>query len=113
MQSLQLVGRDHLKAILSGYPSTVLWGERRLEILAADRYFLIFFLAMMTQGRHRLTCGLYSILSTGREATSGTYSVEEALGVETSLDKGSPNMGVKAAPEIVLMLLLPWLDIYK
>ena len=45
-------------------------------------------------------------MSIGREATSGVDSFEEVLGVETSLDKGSPDMGTKVALEIVLMLLL-------
>ena len=51
-------------------------------------------------------------LSTGQEATSRAVSVEEVLGVETSLDKGSLDMGMKAVPEAALTLLLPWLDIY-
>ena len=51
--------------------------------------------------------GSVALLSAGCEATSGADSVEEALGVETSLDRGSPTMGVKKAPEYILMLLFP------
>ena len=40
-------------------------------------------------------------------------SIEEALGVKKSLDRGSPDIGPNAVPKIALALLLPWLDIYR
>ena len=57
--------------------------------------------------------GSIAALSTGRKATSGADSVEEALGIKTSLDKGSPDIGPKVVPETILTLLLPWLDICR
>ena len=60
VRSFQLVRCEHLEAILSGYPCIVLRGERRPEILAADCYFLLFFLAMTTLGKRHLMQRLHS-----------------------------------------------------
>ena len=57
--------------------------------------------------------GSIAPLPTVLEATLGANSIEEVLGSETSLDKGSLDMGVKVVPEKTLMLLLPWLDICR
>ena len=57
--------------------------------------------------------GYASSLSAGREVTSETNLVEEALGLEVSLNKGSPDIGPNVVPKTALALLLSWLDIYR
>ena len=111
MRSLRIVRLNHLEAILPRYPCTILRHNQRLEVATTNCYLLPFSLALATRSGHLLLRGSTAPLAAGREATSGTDSMEEVLGVETSLDRGSPDMGVKAVPEIALMLLLPWLDI--
>ena len=113
VRSLQIFGCDHFKAILPCYQCTILRGKRRLEVPIADRYFLSSSSLWRPKVGVVSRAGSIALLSIGHEATSGADSVEEVLGVETSLDKGSPNIGAKAVPEIVLTLMLPWLDICK
>ena len=84
----------------------------RYEVAAADRYLLLLLdLDLKPRGRGGLLSGSAASLSIRREATSGTNSAEEALGVETSLYSGSPDIGLNVVPEVALALLLPWLDI--
>ena len=48
MQPLQICRLDHLKTVLPSYPCTVLRRNQRLEVATANRYFLRFFIALVT-----------------------------------------------------------------
>ena len=85
---------------MPGDSYTVLRSECRLEVLIADRYLVLFLIFAETTRIEAISCiGSTSFLSIGRETTLGADSIEEALGVETSLDRGSPDIGAKATPE--------------
>ena len=88
--------------------SPVLLSECRLEVLTIDRYLVLFlFFAERARNSVISRTGSVALLSAGCEATLGLDSVEEALGIETTLDKGSPDIRAKMAPRVDLNATAP------
>ena len=99
VRPFQFVGHDHLKVVLPCDSYRVLRSECKLEVLAADHYLILFLFTETTRSRRHSHIGFMVLLPTRSKATSGADSVEEVLGIETSLDRGSLAIAAKAAPK--------------
>ena len=89
MWPLQISRLDQHETVFPRYLFTFLWCNRRFEVATANHY-LLFYVYRRPEVDTASYLASTAPLSTGQEATSGAGSVEEALGMETSIDKGSP-----------------------